>query len=45
MIVGDEPFWGTDSFTHLGRYLSGDDPVRPEDEARWLAVRATAQRK
>ncbi|MGB3051632.1 MAG: 2-hydroxychromene-2-carboxylate isomerase [Polyangiales bacterium] len=45
MIVGDELFWGTDSFPHLARYLRGDDPVRPEDVEAWLAVPATAQRK
>ncbi|MGB3049420.1 MAG: 2-hydroxychromene-2-carboxylate isomerase [Polyangiales bacterium] len=45
MIVDDELFWGTDSFPHLERYLSGDDPVRPEDVKAWLAVPASAQRK
>jgi len=45
MIVGDELFWGTDSFVHLERYLTGDDPVRAEDEAAWLAVLASAQRE
>lgn len=45
MIVEDELFWGTDSFPHLERYLAGDDPVRREDIASWLAVRATAHRK
>ena len=44
MIVDDELFWGTDSFRHLDRYLSGDDPVRPEDVEAWLAVPATARR-
>jgi len=45
MIVDDEPFWGTDSFPHLARYLRGEDPVRPEDVEAWLAVPASAQRK
>jgi 2-hydroxychromene-2-carboxylate isomerase len=44
MIVDDELFWGTDSFPHLERFLTGKDPVRPEDVEGWLAVRATAQR-
>ncbi len=45
MIVDAEPFWGTDSFPHLARYLRGEDPVRPEDVEAWLAVPASAQRK
>jgi 2-hydroxychromene-2-carboxylate isomerase len=45
MIVDGELFWGTDSFPHLERYLAGDDPVRPEDVASWLAVPASAHRQ
>ncbi|MGB5695153.1 MAG: 2-hydroxychromene-2-carboxylate isomerase [Polyangiales bacterium] len=45
MIVDGELFWGTDSFAHLERYLGGDDPVRPEDVAGWLAVPASAHRQ
>jgi 2-hydroxychromene-2-carboxylate isomerase len=44
MIVDGELFWGTDSFSHLERYLAGSDPVRPEDVESWLAVPSTAQR-
>ncbi len=44
MIVGDELFWGTDSFPHLARFLAGEDPVRPEDTDRWAAVKPSAQR-
>ena len=45
MIVGDEPFWGTDSFPHLTRYLAGQDPVRSEDLATWASVPASAHRQ
>jgi 2-hydroxychromene-2-carboxylate isomerase len=45
MVVDGEPFWGTDSFAHLERYLTGDDPVRPGDLARWQAVPASAHRR
>jgi 2-hydroxychromene-2-carboxylate isomerase len=44
MIVGDELFWGTDSLMHLERYLRGEDPVRPDDMAKWRAVPITAHR-
>lgn len=44
MIVDGELFWGTDSFPHLERFLAGEDPVRPEDAARWAAVRPSAKR-
>jgi len=44
MIVDGELFWGTDSFDHLGRFLAGRDPVRPEAVERWIAVRASATR-
>ncbi|MBW2508906.1 MAG: 2-hydroxychromene-2-carboxylate isomerase [Deltaproteobacteria bacterium] len=44
MIVDGELFWGTDSFPHLERFLAGKDPVRPEDTARWAAVKPSAQR-
>jgi 2-hydroxychromene-2-carboxylate isomerase len=44
MIVDGELFWGTDSFPHLARFLAGDDPVRPEDSARWAAVQPSAKR-
>jgi 2-hydroxychromene-2-carboxylate isomerase len=45
MIVDDEPFFGTDSFPHLERYLEGRDPVRPDAMDEWAAVPATAHRK
>lgn len=44
MIVDGELFWGTDSFGHLERFLSGTDPVDPEDEARWARVQPSAHR-
>jgi len=45
MIVGGELFWGTDSISHLERYLEGEDPVREEDVAAWRAVPASAHRQ
>lgn len=45
MIVGDELFWGMDSFAHLERHLAGRDPVRPEDVESWQAVPMTAHRQ
>lgn len=45
MIVGDELFWGTDSFSHLARYLCGADPVSSEVVEAWRAVPASAKRK
>ncbi len=44
MIVDGELFWGTDSFPHLHRFLAGADPIDEGEEARWAAVKATAQR-
>lgn len=44
MIVEGEPFWGTDSFPHLERYLRGEDPMHPDDLSKWLAVPITARR-
>lgn len=44
MRVGDELFWGLDSFDLLERYLQGDDPVTPELLAEIRAMRASAQR-
>jgi 2-hydroxychromene-2-carboxylate isomerase len=44
MIIDGELFWGTDSFPHLERFLAGQDPVRPQDAARWAAVKPSAQR-
>ena len=44
MIVDGELFWGTDSFAHLERFIRGEDPVRPEDAARWDAVHHSAKR-
>lgn len=44
MIVDGELFWGNDSFPHLERFLAGDDPVKPGDEARWASVEPSAER-
>jgi 2-hydroxychromene-2-carboxylate isomerase len=44
MIVHGELFWGTDSFPHLERFLAGEDPIGPEDTARWAAVKPSAER-
>lgn len=42
--VGEELFWGLDSFDLLEQHLEGKDPLTPELVARALALRATAQR-
>lgn len=43
-VVGDQLFFGNDSFPHMTRYLEGDDPFDPAEEARWKAVSPTARR-
>jgi 2-hydroxychromene-2-carboxylate isomerase len=44
MIADSELFWGYDSFAHLDRFLAGEDPLRPDDLARWAAIRPSATR-
>jgi 2-hydroxychromene-2-carboxylate isomerase len=44
MLVGDELFWGTDSFQHLEGYLAGDDPVAATDLRAWEAIPLSAVR-
>jgi 2-hydroxychromene-2-carboxylate isomerase len=44
MIVDGELFWGLDAFGHLDSFLAGQDPLRPEDFARWAAIKPTATR-
>lgn len=45
MVADGELFWGLDAFGHLERFLAGDDPLRPEDVARWAGVRPSASRR
>lgn len=44
MRVGDELFWGLDSFDLLERHLRGEDPLTPELLARIRDVPASARR-
>lgn len=44
MSVGDEHFWGTDSFEFLEQHLRGEDPVTPALLARVRGVRSSAKR-
>lgn len=37
LIIDGELFWGVDSFAHVERFLSGDDPLPQERLARWEA--------
>ena len=45
MLIGDELFWGTDSFQFFENHLAGEDPVSTTDLEAWDAVRASAVRK
>lgn len=47
VIEGDEEelFWGVDSFGHLERYLSGQDPLRGQDLQQLLERPASANRR
>ena len=42
MLVGDEVFWGEDSFGHIAQYLRGEDPAANVDA--WDAIPVGAQR-
>jgi 2-hydroxychromene-2-carboxylate isomerase len=44
MVVDGELFWGLDAFGHLDTFLAGEDPLRPEDLARWAGTRPSATR-
>ena len=44
MLVGEELFWGTDSFQYFESHLAGEDPVSRTDLGAWDAVRASAVR-
>ena len=43
--IGDEVFWGFDSFPHVRRFLAGEDPIDSETFQRWLDLKPTAQRR
>jgi 2-hydroxychromene-2-carboxylate isomerase len=45
LLVGQELFWGYDSFPHLERYLEGEDAVDPAWVERWVALNPRAQGK
>lgn len=42
--VDGEVFWGFDSYVHIDRFLSGQDPVDPALVEKWRDLPATAQR-
>lgn len=44
MTVGEEVFWGLDSFPHLERYLQGEDPLCQDRLAEWESLPASARR-
>ncbi len=44
IFVGDELFWGYDSFPDIEQHLRGEDPVNRVDLARWADLPATAHR-
>jgi len=46
MCVAGELFWGYDDLPYLEKHLAGEDPLDPEDAARWeQAPRASAKRR
>lgn len=45
VIVDGEPFWGYDSFSHIDRFLRGEDPIDEAAIARWSDLPATAGRR
>lgn len=45
MLVGDELFWGDDSFEDLDAYLRGEDPIDLAALSAWEGLRADAQRE
>ena len=44
MLVGNELFWGTDSFRHFENHLAGEDPIATTDLEAWDGVRPSAVR-
>jgi 2-hydroxychromene-2-carboxylate isomerase len=44
ILVGDELFWGYDSFVDVEMFLRGQDPIRVSELVRWAGLPATAQR-
>ena len=44
MLIGNELFWGTDSFQYFEKHLVGEDPVGATDFRAWDAVQASAER-
>jgi 2-hydroxychromene-2-carboxylate isomerase len=44
MEIGDERFWGQDSFSHIERFVQGHDPVDAQMAARVDALRPSATR-
>jgi 2-hydroxychromene-2-carboxylate isomerase len=45
MRVGDELFWGFDSFAHLERHLRGEDSFSAQDLLAWTHVKPSAERQ
>ena len=44
ILIGDELFWGYDSFPDVEQHLRGEDPVSATALARWADIPATARR-
>lgn len=44
LFVGDELYWGYDSFPDVEQRLRGEDPVTSADLLRWVGLPATAHR-
>jgi 2-hydroxychromene-2-carboxylate isomerase len=44
VIVGEELFWGFDSFGDVETHLRGEDPVKKEMLGRWAGLKASASR-
>ena len=46
MRVGDELFWGYDDLPYLELHLAGEDPLKPEELAKWMdAPQPSAMRR
>lgn len=45
MRVGREIFWGCDSFAHLERHLSGNDPLAGIDLRKFATIKPSATRR
>lgn len=44
ILVGDELFWGYDSFPDVEQHLRGEDPVNSAELARWASLPRLADR-